>query len=110
RVHTLAGQHHADRAVELVHRAVGDHARRVLGHARTVAEAGAAVVPRTGVDPGEAVAHVSAWREHRAATGATAGSPAHAPPRLAPRRGRCRLGTAGTSRRECRTTRRSCAA
>ena len=53
----IAGQHDADRAVELVDGAVRGDARRILGHARAVAEAGRAVVAGLRIDLGKTITH-----------------------------------------------------
>jgi hypothetical protein len=51
------GQHHADAAVGFIDAAVGLDPQAVLGHARAVAQAGAAVIARARIDLAEPVAH-----------------------------------------------------
>ena len=51
------GEHHADRAVGLIDAAVSLDAQTLLGDARAVAQAGAAVVAGPGIDLAQAVAH-----------------------------------------------------
>jgi hypothetical protein len=50
-------QHHAERAVGFVHGAVRLDAQVLLGHPHAIAEARAAVVAGTGVDPAQSMAH-----------------------------------------------------
>ena len=57
-------EHHAERGVELVHRAEGPDPAVELRHARPVAERGLAAVSRARVDLGQANRLVAAARSH----------------------------------------------
>ena len=53
-------EHHADRAVGLIHGAVGLDSQAFLGYPGTVAKTGAAIITRARVNLGKPIAHRTA--------------------------------------------------